>query len=122
MAQHIGVDIIEIKRIEQAIARWGDAFLRRIFTRRELERYRGKTQSLAARFAAKEAVSKALGKPAGISWQHIEVLSGDNGQPLINLCGRAQERAGELGLDELSISLSHSREHAIAFVSGQSRQ
>ena len=120
--QHIGVDIVEIGRIEKALARWGDTFRRRIFTRQEIDRYGHKTQSLATRFAAKEAVSKALGKPAGISWQHIEVLSDANGQPFIKLYGKAQEQADGLGLDYLAVSLSHSRKHAIAFVSGQSKE
>jgi holo-[acyl-carrier protein] synthase len=122
MTQHIGVDIVEINRIEKAITRWGDAFLKRVFTQEEIERYGRKIQSLAARFAAKEAVSKALGKPAGISWQHIEVLSDNNGQPSINLYGKARERADNLGLDSLAVSLAHSREYAIAFVSGQSKK
>ena len=117
MTQHIGVDIVEINRIEKALARWGDTFRQRVFTQAELGRYGRRPQSLAARFAAKEAVSKALGKPAGISWQHIEILSVENGQPSIRLYGKAQERAESLGLTHLAVSLAHSREHAVAFVS-----
>ncbi len=122
MNQHIGVDIVEIGRIRQAIARWGDAFRKRVFTGAELAGYGASPQSLAARFAGKEAAFKALGKPAGISWRDIEILADANGQPVINLYGKARQRAESLGLDGLVISLAHSREQAIAFVSGQSNK
>jgi holo-[acyl-carrier protein] synthase len=120
--QRNGVDIVEIGRIEQAIERWGDHFRNRIFTPAELALYKQKVQSLAARFAAKEAVSKVLGKPPGISWQHVEILSDDSGQPVIRLYGVALEQAKRLGLTRVAVSLSHSREYAIAFVSGQAKK
>jgi holo-[acyl-carrier protein] synthase len=118
MTQYIGVDIIEIDRIRQVIARWGDRFLSRVYTGPELQRYGNKPASLASRFAAKEAVVKALQQTDGISWQHIEIISAANGRPLLNLYNRAREQADNLGLASLDISLAHSRDYAIAFVIG----
>ena len=117
---HIGVDIVEIARIEKAIARWGDGFLHRLYTESELRLYRKRPSSLAARFAGKEAVVKALGvQTEGIRWRDIEILSDPDGRPLVQLYGRAQNQADSLGLANLAISLSHSKEHAIAFVAGE---
>lgn len=119
MKQHIGVDIIEIARIEEAIARWGERFLKRVYTEAELKLYHKNLPSLAARFAGKEAAIKALSpKPGGIGWKEIEILSEPGGRPAVNLYGRAQNQAKSLGLSRLDISLSHSREYAIALVSG----
>ncbi len=115
----IGVDIVEIGRIKKAIARWGDRFLHRVYTEPELELYRKKPPSLAARFAGKEAVIKALKKPKGIRWKQIEVLSEPDGKPLLRLYGKANEQACRLGLGNLAITLAHSREYAIAFVIGE---
>jgi holo-[acyl-carrier protein] synthase len=118
----IGVDIIEIARIEKAVGRWGEEFLHRVYTNPELELYQKKLLSLAARFAAKEAVIKALGKPNGVgSLREIEILSDPRGKPLVNLYGKAQNQARGLGLDKFAISLSHSREYAIAMVAGETR-
>jgi len=119
MKQCIGTDIIEINRIDQAIKRWGTRFLQRIFTQQEITLYQNKPSSLAARFAGKEAVIKALAPQKGrFSWKEIEILSEPGGKPSIKLYGRAQKQATSLGLDSLDISLSHCREYAIAFVSG----
>ena len=113
--QHIGTDIIEISRIEEAIERWGDRFLRRVYTPREIELYRKHPASLAARFAAKEAVMKALDTPdRGIGFRDIEVIAGPNGKPAVALHGPAQKLAAELNVTNLDISLSHSRDNAIA--------
>jgi holo-[acyl-carrier protein] synthase len=118
----IGVDIVEIARLEEAVARWGEDFLRRVYTDSELKLYRQKLPSLAVRFAAKEAVIKALGGPGKeASLKDIEVLSGPGGQPVVNLYGRAQQQAKLMGLGELAVSLSHSKEYAVAFVSGDSK-
>jgi holo-[acyl-carrier protein] synthase len=117
--QYIGVDIIEIDRIEQLIRRWGDTFLQRVFTPAELKLF-NKTSSLAARFAAKEAVLKALGAcDKGISWQEIEILADLNGKPLVNLMGKAKLKADESSISKINISLSHSKEYAVAFVVGE---
>jgi holo-[acyl-carrier protein] synthase len=117
----IGVDITEIARIERAIARWGENFLRRVYTDAEIGLYRKKLSSLAARFAAKEAVVKALEKPSGINFRQIEILSDPGGKPVVNLYGTARNQAKGLGLDRLAISLSHSREYAIAMVIGETK-
>ena len=119
MKAHIGIDIIEIRRIREAIVRHGERFLKRIYTDAELELYQDKPQSLSARFAAKEAVMKALSKPgAVIGWKEIEVLSDTEGKPLVNLYGLAKELAAEAGLSGIEISLSHTRENAVALVFG----
>ncbi len=116
---NIGIDIIEIARIEKAIARWGASFLRRVYTEPELSLYHKKTPSLAARFAGKEAVIKALGpQTKGISLREIEILADLEGKPVVNLYGKARSQADSLDLTDFDISLSHSREYAIAFVVG----
>ena len=122
MKHHIGTDIIEIARIEEAVTRWGERFLNRVYTESELRLYRKNLSSLAARFAGKEAVIKALG-PRGkrIGWKEIEILSEPDGKPTVHLYGEAQNQAKSLGLDRLDISLSHSREYAVAFVMGATK-
>jgi holo-[acyl-carrier protein] synthase len=121
----VGVDLIEIARVERVLARYADRFLERVFTPTEVLYCRGRSPELAARFAAKEAVSKALGVGVrmmardGINWRDVEVISDVRGKPLVRLYGRAAERASALGLTEWAISLSHTREHAIAFVVAQ---
>jgi holo-[acyl-carrier protein] synthase len=118
----VGVDLVELHRLERAVDRHGERFLARIFTPEELARYRLRLPELAARFAAKEAVSKALGvglnhmSGHGIRWQEVEVLPDPLGKPLVRLSGRALSLAEEQGLKAWAISLSHGRDHAIAFV------
>ena len=113
----VGVDIIEIERIRSALARWGERFLRRVYTSPEVAYSAGKAPELAVRFAAKEAVSKALGTGMhGVAWREIEIIPDRRGKPHLRLHGRALARAEELGLSEFSVSLSHSHELAIAFV------
>ena len=115
----VGVDIIEIERIEEAVSRWGERFLNRIYTEAELSICLQRAPALAVRFAAKEAVMKALGTGInGVGWREIEVLSNSDGKPLIYLYGGAQKKADELGLVDIDISLSHSREYAVASVVG----
>ncbi len=119
---YVGVDIIEIARIERAIARWGDGFLRRVYTEPELKLCHKKPLSLAARFAGKEAVFKAIGsRTSGIGWREIEILADPDGKPLVHLYGKAQSQADGLGMNNLAISLSHSREYAIAFAISEAR-
>ena len=122
MALSTGVDLVELDRIRRVVTRYGDRFLARIYTPREVALYRDRVPELAVRFAAKEAVSKALGvglshlSAHGIGWQEVEVLPDRLGKPLVRLSGRAQALAEEQGLDEWAISLSHSRAFAVAFV------
>jgi holo-[acyl-carrier protein] synthase len=111
------VDAVEIERIGRVYEKFGERFLNRVYTDREATRYRGRINELAARFAAKEAVSKALGTGLnGIRWREVEVMPDRRGKPLVYLYGRARERAESLGLTEFAISLTHARELAIAFV------
>lgn len=120
--QYIGIDIIEIARIKKAVARWGEGFLHRVYTEPELKLSYQKPSSLAAHFAGKEAVMKALGTGTkGIGWREIEILSDPRGKPLVHLYGKAQNRAHGLGLNHLAVSLSHSREYAIACVAGEAK-
>lgn len=110
-----GIDIIEIERIREAVGRHGDHFLERVFTARELAEVGDSTASLAARFAAKEAVTKALGTGIGkVTWHEIEVLRGADGAPELRLHGNAQLLAERLGLKTWSVSLSHTRINAVA--------
>ena len=112
-----GVDILEIDRLKDVIERHGERFLKRVYTPRELAQVGNNTASLAARFAAKEAVSKALGTGLGIvSFQHVEILRDEARAPVLYLHGKARQRADLLGLQTWSVSLSHTDEHAIAFV------
>ena len=120
--QYIGVDIIEIDRIKTAIERWGEDFLHRVYTDPELKLYEKQPASLAARFAGKEAVIKALGTPdKSISLREIEILSDPSGKPLVYLYGTAQNQASNLGLANIAISLSHSRDYAVAIATGEAR-
>ena len=112
-----GVDLIEIARIEEVVARHGKRYLERIYTPAELEQCGKRAESLAGRFAAKEAAAKALGSGIGdVAWQEIEVLGDENNAPGLTLHGKALERAKELGLDTWSVSISHSQSHSVAFV------
>jgi len=119
MQHHIGTDIIEIERIRQAIERYGERFLNRVYTRDELRIYGHHAHSLAASFASKEAVMKLLGTGnRGVAWREIETLYHSTGKPLIKLNGRAKKVAEKMGLKEIDVSLSHSREYATATAIG----
>ena len=110
-----GVDLIEIARIEVVISRQGKAWLERIFTPAELEYCGKRAESLAGRWAAKEAVAKALGSGIGdVSWQEIEILGDEQKAPFLNLYGAAEKRAKELGLTNWSVSISHNRSQSVA--------
>ena len=112
-----GVDIIEIGRIAEVLERYGERFLRRIYTPGELEYCRGRPSKLASRFAAKEATMKALGTGVrGVGWKDIEVERALSGAPSILLHGRAKSRAERLGVVEISVSMSDSQDNAVAFV------
>ncbi len=118
----VGIDIIEIGRIQEAISHWGERFLQRVYTETELALYRGKVESLAARFAGKESAIKALSMPGiVIAWRDVEILSESNGKPVVHLHGQALKQARKLGLVGLGISLSHSREYAVAMVVGETK-
>jgi holo-[acyl-carrier protein] synthase len=115
MILRTGVDIVEIERLDTVNPAIRARFIRRVFTEREVELARGSTASLAGRFAAKEAVSKALGTGIGyVHWQDIEIVRGLAGEPLLELHGRARQVADRLGLQTWSVSISHGRTHAVA--------
>lgn len=110
-----GIDLVDLERFRQTIQRQGERFLQRIFTPRELALFSDHPESLAARFAAKEAVAKALGCGIGtIRWHDIEVLRDEHNAPVLTLYAAARQRADDLGLHTWSISLSHTHRQAIA--------
>jgi holo-[acyl-carrier protein] synthase len=110
-----GVDLIEISRVSEVIARYGKHYLDRIYTPAELEQCGKNVESLAGRFAAKEAVAKALGTGIGdITWKNIEILGDKQNAPVLRLYGVAEQTARQLGLTEWSVSISHSQSHAVA--------
>ena len=115
-----GIDVIEISRVKKAIESNKERFVKKIFTQNEMryceERAAAKYQHYAARFAAKEAVVKALGLgfTKGIWWTDIEVVKDNNGRPSIKLYGEAKKCAEEVGIKSLKLSLSHCHEYAVA--------
>ena len=112
-----GVDLIEIARVETVMSRQGKAWLERIFTLAELEYCGKRAECLAGRWAAKEAVAKALGSGIGdVAWKEIEILGDEQKAPVLNLYGAAENKAKELGLINWSVSISHNQSNAIALV------
>ena len=115
----VGVDLVEIARIERVLTDFGERFLNRCYTETERERYRNRPNELAARFAAKEAISKALGTGIrGIRWRDMEIIGNRRGKPIVVLHGSSAARAELLGITDFDISLTHSRTDAMAFVVG----
>lgn len=114
----LGVDVVEVSRIERAVARWGDTFVRRIYTPKEIARVEAgvaRGPRLAARFAAKEAVMKALGIGwRALAWREIEIASDASGRPVVTLHGAARRIAEERGITGVLVALSHTHEHAVA--------
>jgi holo-[acyl-carrier protein] synthase len=116
-----GIDIAEPERVRAAVERYGQRFLKRVFTEQEIaycERKRNKFERYAARFAAKEAAFKALGVGwrRGIRWVDVEVANLPSGQPTLKLAGRAQEFAERLGVRRVSLSLTHTEQFTLAQV------
>ncbi|MDE3096442.1 MAG: holo-ACP synthase [Chloroflexota bacterium] len=119
MEYAVGIDIIELARVAGVLARHPRRFLDRVYTPEEVAFCRGRVSELAARFAAKEAVMKALGTGArGLAWREIEILPNQRGKPLVYLHGQAQQRAERIGLRGVDVSLTHSHDLAIAAVVG----
>src|SRR6478672_2976894 len=115
MEMAVGVDVIQISRVQKVLERHPERFLRRVFTPEEVAFCRGRVRELAARFAAKEAVMKALGTGArGLAWREIEVLPNRRGKPLIFLHGLAKQRGENIGLRGIDVSLTHEGDLAIA--------
>jgi len=112
-----GVDLIEVARIEEVVSRHGKHYLERIYTPSELELCGKRAESLAGRFAAKEAVAKALGCGIGdVEWKEIEILGDEQNAPVLHLYGKATQKAQELNLTSWSVSISHDQSHVVAFV------
>jgi holo-[acyl-carrier protein] synthase len=121
MVLGLGTDLIETKRIEESINRFGDRFLERIFSPGEIaycRRKKNAAESFAARFAAKEAGAKALGTgiSRGVTWREFEVKREASGRPSLHLSGRAAELAEATGVRRIQLSLTHSRDLALAVV------
>jgi holo-[acyl-carrier protein] synthase len=112
----VGIDIIEIERIRRTLNCFGERFLRRVYTEREIEEVKGSVASLGARFAAKEAAMKALG--GGIAFREVEIQR-EGEAPHILLWGRAKEKARRINLRRVHVSLSHCRDYAVAIVIGE---
>lgn len=116
----IGTDILEIKRIDEVLSRLGDRFVRRILTEQEQAEYRDSGQParlLAKRFAAKEAIAKALGTGIGrgVSWQDMQVEHNDSGAPLVRLSGGALEVVQRRGGSRVELSLADEQDYVVAF-------
>ena len=118
MSSHaVGIDMIETDRVAAVLAKHPERFLRRVFTPAEVAFCRGRVPELAARFAAKEAMMKALGTGArSVAWRDIEVLPDRRGKPMVYLYGGAKRRAETIGLDAIDVSLTHLASFAMAAV------
>ncbi len=115
----LGIDIVRVARIRAALDRFGERFVRRVCSPREAAYVRGRPETLAGRWAAKEAVSKVLGLGVrGIGWRDIEIERLPTGQPAVALHGRAAERARQLGMGRIALSISHEDEFAVAVAHG----
>lgn len=111
----VGIDIIEVERVRKAFEQHGERFLRRVFTGTEIEQCRGRVSRLASSFAAKEAISKALGTGMhGIAWRELEVVRLGSGRPSVRLYGNARRRAELLGLSAFDVSMADLQQFCIA--------
>jgi len=115
----IGIDAVEIERFSKALEKWGENFLKKIFTRKELEYAGGKkgyAMHMAGKFAAKEAVKKTLpdGAEIGLNWANIEILNGKDGKPHVCLHGHAERLMKKFNLSQVYVSISHTEKLAIA--------
>ena len=119
MVLGLGTDLIETGRVEASIKRFGERFLERVYSPEEIaycQRKKNAAESFAARFAAKEALAKALGAPQGLAWHDAEVVSEESGRPRLELRGTVRARADELGVRHVHVSLSHDAGVASAVV------
>ena len=122
-----GVDLVEVPRVKRMIEKYGDRFVQRVFTKSEIEYCKDKKRKyehFAARFAAKEAVLKLVGTGLvkGTSWADVEIGRGKNGKPSVMTKGNVSKKIKTLGINQISISLSHTAGYAIAFAVGFSNR
>ncbi|MGB9700210.1 MAG: holo-ACP synthase [Thermodesulfobacteriota bacterium] len=121
MIYGVGIDIVQIRRIEEALQRWGERFRNKVFTSGEVsycQKKRNAAANYAARFAAKEAFVKALGvgMRRGVHWREIEVERGPLGKPMLKISGRAQEICQKEGIKAILVSLTHDQDYSSALV------
>ncbi|MBI2089198.1 MAG: holo-ACP synthase [Deltaproteobacteria bacterium] len=124
MIAGVGVDLVEVARVKSALenAKTGDRFRSRVFTEKEIEycegKRQGKYQSYAGRFAAKEALMKALGRgwSSEVNWLDIEILAGPGGKPEVGLRNKTADLAQRLGIKQLSVSIAHTKSFAMAYL------
>jgi holo-[acyl-carrier protein] synthase len=115
----LGIDIIKVDRIRASLERFGERFTRRVLTDGERRYVRDRPETMAGRWAAKEAVSKVLGLGVrGIGWRDIEIERLPTGQPAVRLHGRAAARAGQLGMERIAVSITHESDYAVAIAFG----
>ena len=115
----LGIDIIKVDRIRASLERFGERFTKRVLTEREQRYVRGRPETMAGRWAAKEAVSKVLGLGVrGIGWRDIEIERLPTGQPSVRLHGRAADRAEQLGMERIAVSITHESDYAVAVAFG----
>ena len=115
----LGIDIIKVERIRRSLARFGARFTARVLTPAEATYVRGRAETFAGRWAAKEAVSKVLGLGVrGVGWREIEIVRLPTGQPSVRLNGRAKRRAEQLGMGRIAVSISHEQDYAVAIAQG----
>jgi holo-[acyl-carrier protein] synthase len=115
----LGIDIIKVDRIRAALTRFGERFSKRVLTTNEQRYVRGRPETFAGRWAAKEAVSKVLGLGVrGIGWRDIEIERLPTGQPAVRLHGRAAGRAEQLGMERIAVSITHESDYAVAIAFG----
>ena len=115
----LGIDIIKVERIRAALDRFGPRFSRRVLTDQEQRYVRDRPETMAGRWAAKEAVSKVLGLGVrGIGWRDIEIERLPTGQPAVRLHGRAAARAVQLGMERIAVSITHESDYAVAIAFG----
>ena len=115
----LGIDIVKVERIRAALERFGSRFAKRVLTEAEQRYVRERPETMAGRWAAKEAVSKVLGLGVrGIGWRDIEIERMPTGQPAVRLHGRAAARAEQLGMERIAVSISHESDYAVAIAFG----